>query len=511
MGWRRKAYPVAAGNWRFKADVLGALIGLPDIRKTVGRGDGGIGTLVGIVDSTGALHTYGCCTSVQAWAATGVIYGTGDYATEASRNNMTAAAGDIVTGHSVTLAGVTTDGALDMALWQLKTDSVLISAISATIIKAGEIITATTPPTHVDGAYYPVVGYIYGSDVATEVLTTATGNPGTFNATNLTVGNVIQDVAFGVGLTGTGANLLASHTTYLSLEAGRNTDPGEANVADGVTYKILNVNKEGTLVGGDYATGYADGKAVIIAALVLPATYLVDAPTMYGVNLAGYEAYYLEGTGLNQATLTAALAAAGITLPVGTYACTWTVNDGTTVLQGAKVSFWLGSVLKGTTPATGTSVTGTVAMSLDAATYTVAITLAGYTFASTTHVVSATASTWTKTFSMTSVVWPASTVTGTTTVRWRVRKTSRAYAGAADCTVYMGISQGPGVAGQIYNGDNLDYDSDATDADGYVYFANTPKGATVAVKTATNGAIQYVKIPSDCGDTFEGLELIGSG
>jgi len=33
-------------------------------------------------------------------------------------------------------------------------------------------------------------------------------------------------------------------------EAARNTDPGEANVADGISYKILNVAKEGTLLGG---------------------------------------------------------------------------------------------------------------------------------------------------------------------------------------------------------------------------------------------------------------------
>ena len=191
----------------------------------------------------------------------------------------------------------------------------------------------------------------------------------------------------------------------------------------------------------------------------------------------------------------------------GTYACTWTVNDGSTALQGATVSFWLAGVLRGTGT---TNASGQVSMSLDAGTYTVAISLSGYTFANTTHAVSATASTWTKTFSMTSVVWPSSTVPGTTTVRWRVRKTNRAWAGADDCTVYMGISKGPGVAGTIYNGDNLDYDSDATDSDGYVYFANTPKGSTVAVKTATDGQVQFVKIPADCGDTFEGLELIGS-
>lgn len=86
----------------------------------------------------------------------------------------------------------------------------------------------------------------------------------------------------------------------------------------------------------------------------------------------------------------------------GTYACTWTVNDGTTVLQGATVSFWLAGVLRGTGT---TNASGQVPMSLDAGTYTVAISLSGYTFTQTTHTVSSTASTWTKTFSMTAIVF----------------------------------------------------------------------------------------------------------
>jgi hypothetical protein len=56
-----------------------------------------------------------------------------------------------------------------------------------------------------------------------------------------TVGNVIKDVQYG-------ANGTALTGTF--DEAARNTDPGEENVEDGVTYKILNVAKEGTMVGG---------------------------------------------------------------------------------------------------------------------------------------------------------------------------------------------------------------------------------------------------------------------
>ena len=103
-------------------------------------------------------------------------------------------------------------------------------------------------------------------------------------------------------------------------------------------------------------------------------------------------------------TLLAQIAALDIGGGTGTYACTWTVNDGSTALEGATVSFWLAGVLRGTGT---TNSSGQVPMSLDAGTYTVAISLSGYTFASTTHTVSSTASTWTKTFSMTAITFTA--------------------------------------------------------------------------------------------------------
>ncbi len=67
-------------------------------------------------------------------------------------------------------------------------------------------------------------------------------------------------------------------------EAARNTDPGESNVKDGVTYKILNVAKEGTFSG------------------VYPATDEVDGGVMYGPTGTEY-----EGTGVNATTIRAAL------------------------------------------------------------------------------------------------------------------------------------------------------------------------------------------------------------
>lgn len=190
----------------------------------------------------------------------------------------------------------------------------------------------------------------------------------------------------------------------------------------------------------------------------------------------------------------------------GTRAVTFTVTSSSVPVQNARVRLYLAGMVD---RIGDTNALGQVTLWCDTdATWSYGVTHPQYDAVSGTVVVDGNESV---AVSMTVAPWPASTVPDTTTVRWRVRKTNRAWAGLDDCTVYMGIASGPGVAGTIYNGDNLDFDSDATDASGYVYFANTPKGATVAVKTATDGQVQMVQIPRDCGDTFEGLELIGSG
>lgn len=303
-----------------------------------------------------------------------------------------------------------------------------------------------------------------------------------------------------------------------TLKAIRDAIPSAAPTAAAIADQVWDEATSGHVAAGSFGRLIGTTWSTLFSGITSLANWLgtlagktADTTTRAEINATTAGATYNETTDSLEAARdnigTAGAGLTGIGTGTGTYACTWTVNDGTTALQNATVSFRLNGVLKGTGT---TGVAGTVAMSLDAGTYTVAITCDGYVFAGTTHTVSATVSTWTKTFSMSSVSWPTSTVPGTTTVRWRVRKTNRAWAGADDCTVYMGIAKGPGVAGTIYNGDNLDYDSDATDADGYVYFANTPKGSTVAVKTATDGQVQYVEIPRDCGSRFDGLELIGS-
>ena len=74
---------------------------------------------------TGADHIK----SLQDGRAVYLDGGLPTYATEASRNSTTAAAGDIVSGHSVTLLGTTTNGTLDLGLYVLKTDVVSTGSV----------------------------------------------------------------------------------------------------------------------------------------------------------------------------------------------------------------------------------------------------------------------------------------------------------------------------------------------------------------------------------------------
>jgi hypothetical protein len=187
----------------------------------------------------------------------------------------------------------------------------------------------------------------------------------------------------------------------------------------------------------------------------------------------------LEDTGT---TLPAQIASLDVGSGTGPYVCTWTVTDGTSDLQNAIVSFWLNGVLKGHGT---TDSDGEVSMSLGSetgtVTYDVAISCDGYVFAGTTHAVGSTVGTWTETFAMTALVSTPSVEPDSVTVRWRVKKGNRQWAGVGEATVYIQIVDGPGTDGIIWHGDNEDFDSDATDANGYVEFTNIPVPCTFRI------------------------------
>ena len=276
-----------------------------------------------------------------------------------------------------------------------------------------------------------------------------------------TTGKLIQDGA-------TAANLATANAVLAKLDTGL--------VADGVVYQwtanALELGPSGGLTVGQAAS------------------------------LAAIE----EDTGT---TLPAKIAALDVGSGTGPYSCTWTVTDGTSNLQNAIVSFWLNGVLKGHGT---TNSDGEVSMSLGSetgtVTYDVAISCEGYVFTGTTHAVSSTIGTWTKTFAMTALVSTPSVEPDSVTVRWRVKKGNRQWAGAGEATVYIQIVDGPGTDGIIWHGDNEDFDSDTTDADGYVEFTEVPVPCTLGVRTGTGRQLRMVEIPSTATGVYDAGELI---
>jgi hypothetical protein len=248
------------------------------------------GTLVGIVDSAGALHLYGCCTSGQAWAATGVIYGTGDYATEASRNYATAGATEILTSYAVTLLGVTTNGSATAEAHAanevlksaggnynddnlsnanvrpvtyglgatgdlsglLATDAAYVSLEQTRNNDNGTVAADIVTGKSVKVRNTTITGAAtLESHTANQVISTAGGN---WDVSNLSVGNV-RPVAFGLSQTGTLANLAATDAAYVSLEASRNSKTaGAAQILTGYSVTIASVTTNGSLPVSGSAT-----------------------------------------------------------------------------------------------------------------------------------------------------------------------------------------------------------------------------------------------------------------
>ena len=165
------------------------------------------------------------------------------------------------------------------------------SNLSAGILKNAEVVDDVTGTYDGPATDYPAAGNVRDTDTVDGVPGTllsdkilksnVTGSgAGNYDDDNLAVGNV-RPVAFGLGIVGDLSNLVATDAAYIALEnsrnndngtvaadiittksvkirnttingtfneAVRNIDPGEANVKNGIAYKILNVAKTGTYI-----------------------------------------------------------------------------------------------------------------------------------------------------------------------------------------------------------------------------------------------------------------------
>ncbi len=233
-----------------------------------------------------------------------------------------------------------------------------------------------------------------------------------------------------------------------------------------------------------------------------------EADELRSVGTIGVNVTHIEGTDATdaiEAAATAAIAAAGLTGAGGIYTQTVTVtSDGTTAIPNATVELWSGAVLVSTKK---TSVLGVASPSCNAGSFTLKVLASGYNdYSAALNDVAG--NTTVPTITLSAITSPASTEPDTVTVRWRVKKTDRTYCGAGDATVYLQIIKGPGTAGFIYHGDNLDFDSEETDANGYVNFTNVPVSCTVAVKTGTSRKVYLVEIPADATSPYDAGEIV---
>lgn len=189
-------------------------------------------------------------------------------------------------------------------------------------------------------------------------------------------------------------------------------------------------------------------------------------------------------------------------LGTGARAVTFTVTTGGVALQGARVRLYR----TGSSDRTGdTDASGQVTLYCDVdATWSYAVTHALYESGSGTVVVDGNEAV---AVSLTALSWPDSTEADTVTIRWKVKLgVGRVTAGAGEATVYVRMKSGSGAAGHAYG---TRQDSDATDANGYVYFANVPVGGTISAKLGSAGAEKVYEIADDATTPYDMGELIG--
>ena len=192
------------------------------------------------------------------------------------------------------------------------------------------------------------------------------------------------------------------------------------------------------------------------------------------------------------------------TTGTGARVVTFTVTDAATLagILGASIRLYrTGSLDRtGTTNAGGQA---TLYCDVDA-TWSYTVTHALYAGATGTVVVDDDESV---AVALTTLSWPASTEPSSVTVRWKVKiGIGRTTAGENDATVYVRMKTPPTTDGLAW-GNALD--SDATDASGYVYFANVPVGCTLSARLGTAGQDVDVTIPSNATSPYDAGELIG--
>lgn len=324
------------------------------------------------------------------------------------------------------------------------------------------------------------------SHTANQVLKSAGGN---YNDDNLSVGNV-RPVAFGLSQVGTLGNLAATDAAYVTLEQSRNADPGEGNVLDGVTYLIRGASYEGSAIAGIPVGDIVGAQWVVVGHNNYVGGSSGTYPTTATSQAAQYAADQLlvaaktdnidggvlilgqEGAGMTPAEVASAMAAAGLTLPGGSYAQTVTVtrSDTAAVIPNAWVSIYSGTTEVDRKQTNGS---GVAVPRCNAGTYSIVVACDGY-YSSTTTGVSVTAAS-SRSVTLTAATASASEAGKTTLYGTCYDEDTVAEEGV---TVTCKMTDDPNSTGHIYSGKVA---TATTDANGRFEFTNRVQGATYKI------------------------------
>lgn len=271
----------------------------------------------------------------------------------------------------------------------------------------------------------------------------------------------------------------------------------------GLTGKIFAVNGDTVLYTSDSVTERTNNKNQYLATFgessVIPAgTYDVALFNGSGVKLSSGLRVFAGTDGETAKALDLATYHAAAGTSTGARTITIIVNDGTTVLQNARVRLTEGA----NTQTALTNSSGVATLNVDDATYTVSITKTGYSYAGTTLVVDGDE---TATYSMSAI--------GAITPSTGVFTTGYAVVYAQDGTVEAGvnvycvITAAPdSETGFVYNGQER---TATSDADGLVQFPGLPKGCTIELwRDETINRVSQL-IPAGAGSTYELPDVFG--
>lgn len=191
----------------------------------------------------------------------------------------------------------------------------------------------------------------------------------------------LADVPANVTKFGGTAAIMSAGVPEVKVQSIANNAITAASIAADVAIEIS------TQVASDLATVHGSGSWTTATGFATPANVTDAVTSIKGSDGDTLESLSDQIDGLSTGTGT------------GARTVTITVNDGTTVLENARVR-----LTEGANTYTGlTNVSGVVTFNLDDATYTVGITKSGYSYAGTTLVVDGTE---TRTYSMTLVSLP---------------------------------------------------------------------------------------------------------